>query len=335
MQNYQTKDTRPYENLTPDTVLAALEALGFEINGQFLALNSYENRVYQIGREEAAPVVVKFYRPNRWSDNAILEEHEFCYQLAEYDIPVALPLQINQKTLHEYEGYRIAVYERKSGHAPEVDQLSELKQLGRLLGRIHAVGTTQKFQHRVRLTSQRLGHEARQQVLASGFLPDYLQESYAHVTESLLTIIDNQMDDYLLPVYRRIHGDFHMGNVLANQGVIWIVDLDDCCSGPAIQDIWMLLSGEKHEKEAQIAAIISGYQEFFDFDPSELSLIESLRTLRMMNYSAWLANRWGDPAFPQSFPWFDSPRYWEEHLNALQEQLYLLQGNDERLSLKL
>ncbi len=335
MEDKYSDEHLPYNNLTPDVVLTALESLGFEINGQFLALNSYENRVYQIGIEDGPPVVVKFYRPNRWSNEAILEEHEFCYQLADYDIPVALPLEINQKTLHEYEGFRLAVYERKSGHAPEVDQLSELKLLGRLLGRLHSVGSTQRFQHRHKLTSQRFGHNAKKSVLNSGFLPSYLQESYSTITESLLAFIDGQLDGFMTPTYRRIHGDFHMGNVLANKSVFWIVDLDDCCSGPAIQDIWMLLSGDKHEKEAQLASIISGYNEFFDFDASELVLIESLRTLRIMNYSAWLANRWDDPAFPQNFPWFDTPRYWEEHLNTLQEQLFLLQGNDEVLSLVL
>jgi len=334
-ESQDSSANRPYDNLTPDTILAALENLGFEINGQFLALNSYENRVYQLGIEDGPPVVVKFYRPNRWSDEAILEEHEFCYQLAEYDIPVALPLQIQQNTLHKIDGFRIAVYERKSGHAPEVDQLDELKSLGRLLGRIHSVGTTKQFQHRHKFSSQRFGHEARATVLKSGFLPDYLKESYSSVTESLLAFIDERVDGIMAPVNRRIHGDFHMGNVLANRGVFWIVDLDDCCSGPAIQDIWMLLSGEKHEKESQLVSIISGYNEFFEFDVSELRLVESLRTLRLMNYSAWLANRWDDPAFPQSFPWFDSPRHWEEHLQSLQEQLYLLQGNEDVLSLEL
>lgn len=333
MSEQESSNGQPYQNLTPDRVLDVIESLGYPVNGQFLALNSYENRVYQLGVDEDQPVVVKFYRPGRWSDEAILEEHEFSYELADYDIPIALPLNINGNTLHKIDEFRLAVYERKSGRAPELDQSQSLVQLGRLLARIHAVGSRGRFQHREKLTSQLLGHNARNFILQSSFLPEYLKESYANVTQLLLQLIDVYFDEYALPVYRRIHGDFHMGNVLVNDEAFCIVDLDDCITGPAIQDIWMLLSGEKHEQEAQLRSIIDGYQEFFEFDSSELNMVEALRTLRLMNYAAWLAKRWNDPAFPQSFPWFDSPRYWEEHVNSLQEQLFLLQSNDQGLRL--
>jgi len=336
MENFQSESSnsdRPYENLTPDKVLDVVESLGYPVNGQFLALNSYENRVYQLGVDDAAPVVVKFYRPARWSDDAIKEEHEFSYELAEYDVPVALPLRISDETLHKIEDFRLAIFERKTGRAPELDDKQSLAQLGRLLARIHSVGSRRQFQYRQKLTSQSLGHNARKYILASAFLPDYLQESYANITEMLLQLIDAYFDEYALPVYRRIHGDFHMGNVLVNDNQFCIVDLDDCVSGPAIQDIWMLLSGEKHEQEAQLQTVIEGYEEFFDFDTSELNMVEALRTLRLMNYAAWLAKRWNDPAFPQNFPWFDSPRYWEEHVNSLQEQLFLMQSNDQGLRL--
>jgi len=323
----------PYENLMPEVVLDSLESLGFAVNGQFLALNSYENRVYQLGVDDGPPVIAKFYRPGRWSDEAILEEHDFCYHLAEHDIPIALPLKIGDSSLNFANGYRVAVFKRKSGHAPEIDQTDELTSLGRLLGRIHAVGSTGVFQHRRRLSVDVFGHESRQTVLQSPFLPDYLQESYANITENLLQLADNQFNEFTLPTYRRIHGDFHMGNVLVNSGVYWIVDLDDCCSGPAIQDIWMLLSGEKYEQEAQLSSVIKGYNEFFEFDPFELTMIETLRTLRLVHYAAWLAKRWNDPAFPQNFPWFNTPRYWEEHINTLQEQLYAMQNTEESLRL--
>jgi len=328
-----SENETPYENLTPDRVLDIIEDLGYPVNGQFLALNSYENRVYQLGVEEDKPVVVKFYRPGRWTDEAIQEEHDFSYELAEVDVLVALPLNINGNTLHKNDEFRLAIYERKSGRAPELDQPQSLAQLGRLLARIHSVGSRGRFQHRQKLTSQILGHDARECILNCGFLPDYSKESYATITEQLLKLVDAYFDEYTLPQYRRIHGDFHMGNVLVNNDAFCIVDLDDCVSGPAIQDIWMLLSGEKHEQEFQLSAVIKGYNEFFDFDVSELNMVEALRTLRLMNYAAWLAKRWNDPAFPQNFPWFDSPRYWEEHVNSLQEQLFLMQSSDEGLRL--
>ncbi len=314
-----------YARLTPDILLAAVDALGYRTSGQLLALNSYENRVYQVGLEDAAPLIVKFYRPHRWTDAAILEEHSFTQELAEHEIPVVAPLQSAQTTLHHHEGYRYAVYPRQGGHWPELGSREERLWMGRFIGRIHAVGAARPFQHRPALDIESFGHRPYRFVLEGGFLPEHIETAYRTLVSDLLVLVGNCFDSAGSITSIRLHGDCHPGNILWTDDGPHFVDLDDCRSGPAIQDLWMLLSGGRNEMQLQLGEITEGYLQFHDLDYRELQLIEALRTLRMIHYAGWLARRWDDPAFPRAFPWFNTPRYWEEHVLALREQAALLQ----------
>lgn len=311
----------PYDRLTPDVIIAAVEAVGRISDRRILALNSYENRVYQVGIEQSQPLVVKFYRPGRWSEAAIQEEHGFALELAAAEIPVVPPLVIEGQTLFEYEGFRYALFERRGGHWPELGSRTEREWMGRFLGRIHMVGRRQRFRYRERLDVDRLGEQARDYLLDEGWIPPHLEAAYESLTSDLIREIRHAFESARGFAELRLHGDCHRGNVLWTDAGPHFVDLDDCITGPAIQDLWMLLSGNRHEMGEQLSHLLEGYTQFADFDPRELSLIESLRTLRMMNYSAWLARRWSDPAFPAAFPWFTEPRYWENQVLALREQL--------------
>ena len=248
--------SHPFATLSPDLVLDAVESLGYLSDARVLALNSYENRVYQVGIEGETPLIAKFYRPARWSDAAIREEHAFSLELAEHEIPVVAPLLRDGESLFEHAGFRFALFPRRGGHAPEPGNLDQLYRLGQLLG--------------------------------------------------------------------RLHGDCHPGNLLYRDEAFHMVDLDDCRMGPAMQDLWMMLAGERQERLGQLSELMEGYQEFHDFDRRELALIEGLRSLRLLHYSAWLARRWDDPAFPMSFPWFANERYWGDQILALREQLAAL-----------
>ena len=322
----------PYDQLTPDCILDALESEGFQPNGSLLALNSYENRVYQIALEENGKsaenqlsyVIAKFYRPERWSDAAILEEHAFALELAAAEIPVVAPLTINGKTLFEFNHFRYAIFPRQGGRTPELDQPETLKQLGRFLGRIHAVGAQRPFTDRPRLTVQSFGIDSLNFLLERDFIATEVRSNYLHAAEEALQLA-TQAFEALLPRNIRLHGDCHPGNMLWTDKGPHFVDLDDCRSGPAVQDLWMMLSGDSDEMARQFRYILEGYETFFEFDRAELALIEPLRTLRLIHYSAWLARRWHDPAFPQHFPWFDSPRYWEDQMITLREQVERLQ----------
>ena len=313
-----------YQQLQPDDILDSVESFGLRCDGRLLALNSYENRVYQVGIEEDTPVVAKFYRPGRWTDAAILEEHEFAFELAGRDIPVVAPLRHAGQSLHRHGAFRFAICPRVAGRVPQLDDMDLLRQVGRLVARLHLVGQGGRFEHRPRLTAALFGAASRDFLLSSGFIPDYLEEAYASLCRDLLALVD---EAWLRAGARelRLHGDFHPGNVLARDEQVHIVDLDDTCTGPAIQDLWMFLSGERAEQEPQLAELLAGYLEFREFDPAELQLIEALRALRIMHYAAWIARRWRDPAFKVGFPWFGTPRYWEDHILALREQLALLQ----------
>ncbi len=312
----------PYANLEPDLILNAVESMGFLCSGSLLALNSYENRVYQVGIEDKTPMIVKFYRPNRWSNETILEEHQFALELVQHEIPVVAPwVSSAQETLHEYKGYRFALFPRWGGHALELDSLDQLEWMGRFIGRLHAAGACKPFQHRPFLDIKTHGYSSYHFLIEHHFIPEAIKNNYCHIVESLLKKIEYCFQQAGSINAIRLHGDIHVGNVLWNDAGPHIVDLDDCMMGPAIQDIWMLLSGDKIQMRLQLEYILSGYREFHDFNPRELQLIEALRSLRMLYYSAWLAKRWEDPAFPHSFPWFNTPHYWEEQLRYLGDQL--------------
>ncbi len=311
----------PYADLTPDLILDAIDQTGFPTSGSLLALNSYENRVYQVGMMDGSFLVAKFYRPGRWDDATIQEEHDFTLELATEEIPVVAPLtdDIGQ-TLRHYEGYRFALYPRHGGRAPELDDPEHLRWLGRTLGRIHAIGSSRPFQHRPTLNIQTFGLDAVEFLLQREFIPAELVHNYQLAADTVLQLAENAFE--VVGPYRRLrlHGDCHPGNILWTEAGPHFVDLDDCLNGPAVQDFWMLLSGNQNDMVRQLKFLLEGYNTFFDFDPLELYLLEALRALRLLNYSAWLARRWHDPAFPLAFPWFNTPRYWEDQLNTLREQ---------------
>ena len=323
----------PFDTLTPDLLIDAVESQGFLSDGGFLALNSYENRVYQIGIENKTPMIAKFYRPNRWTDEQIFEEHQFCFQLQEQELPVVCPwLNSEGKSISHHEGFRFALYERKGGRAPELDNLDNLFILGRLLGRFHGIGATQPFKYRPTLNVKNFGWDSYE-LISKDFMPKELSPAYDSLAIDVLKAIDEILAGYGEINNIRVHGDCHSGNILWRDDYPHFVDFDDARMAPAIQDIWMLLSGDREEQSAQITEIIQGYNEFHDFDYRQLRLIEVFRTLRIMHHSAWIARRWSDPAFPRAFSWFDSPRYWSDHILALREQLAAL--NEPPLEVRL
>jgi len=321
-----TSDAQPFARLSPDEVLAAAERLGIECDGRLFALNSYENRVYQIGSASHGTLVLKFYRPGRWSDAQILEEHAFTEELAAADLPVAAPQRFEDATLHRHEGLRYAVFPRLAARAVEIDAQDSLQLIGRTLGRMHAIGAKAPFRHRVTLSSERLGWQARDALLSSPLLEQTMADKYAEASAALLEAVDEAIER-IGPVGRsRLHGDCHLGNILwREQGPVF-VDLDDCMMGPRIQDLWMFLSGTPDEREGQWNELASGYRQFHAIDEWERDLVEPLRALRMVHHAAWIAARWEDPAFPRAFPWFTSPRFWQEHLSDLWQQLAELRG---------
>lgn len=313
-----------YTSLTPDTLLDAVDDCGYQTDGHLLALNSYENRVYQVGIEDQPPMVVKFYRPGRWSDEAILEEHAFALELADREIPVVAPQLIGNRTLQRFKGYRFALYRRHGGHWPELNTSAEREWMGRFIARIHAVGAARAFRHRPVLDIDSFGSRPSRFLLERGFIPSHVETAYASLVADLLQQITGIFAAVRHARQIRLHGDCHPGNILWADAGPRFVDLDDCRTGPAIQDLWLLLSGSRHEMQTQLIDLLEGYLQFHDFDHRELVLIEPLRTLRIIHYAAWLAERWEDPAFPRAFPWFNTPRYWEDHVLALREQAGLL-----------
>ena len=316
--------SHPYAELTPDTVLDAVEAAGYLPTGSLLALNSYENRVYQIGEESAGFLIGKFYRPKRWSDAQIQEEHDFALELAALEIPVVAPLSDSEgHTLRHFAGFRFALFPRRGGRSPELDDPDTLYRLGQFLGRIHAVGAIHPFSHRPALTPKTFGDESLRYLLENDTLPSEYRGQYQDLAKQLLATVKER---FATVPYQplRLHGDFHPGNILWTDSGAHLVDLDDCRMGPAVQDLWMMLSGDRKQMPLQLDEILAGYEEFYDFDRRQLGLIESLRTLRLLHYSAWLARRWDDPAFPMAFPWFNTVKYWEEQVLTLREQQWRL-----------
>ena len=319
----------PFSALSPDAVLDALQAIGLETDGRLFALNSYENRVYQIGTLQQGLVVAKFYRPARWSDAQIGEEHAFALELAAAELAVAAPLRFAGQTLLRHAGYRFAVFPRLAARSAELDALGALELIGRTLGRIHARGALGEFRYRPRLTVQRLGVASRAAVLQTDFMADYLNNRYSEVSARLLQRIEGAFEQTGPLPQIRLHGDCHLGNILWDANGPVFVDLDDCMTGPRIQDLWMFLSGSLDERRGQWAQLAKGYREFSQIVDRELELIEALRGLRMLHHAAWIAARWADPAFPKAFPGFATPRYWEEHVNDLAEQCDVLDSPPE------
>ncbi len=322
-----------YDRLTPDTILNAIDSIlvpqGSLTSGHQLALNSYENRVYQIGIEkeggdEVSSVIVKFYRPERWTDETILQEHAFTLAAKEDELPVIAPLVIDGKTLFEFEGFRFALFPKQGGQSGQIENLDDFEQMGRLLGRLHQTANCVESDARPTMTPQSFAQESLDFLLDNDFIEPELIPAYESVSRDLITILEQRWDTYE-PRLKLTHGDLHAGNLIWHQNMPYMLDLDDCALAPRIQDIWMLLHGERDQMQAQVAAIARGYELFLPFPNDELPLIEVLRSMRLMHYSAWLAKRWEDPAFKMAFPWFGTARYWSEQVLNLREQIALLQ----------
>lgn len=324
----ETSLSHPYTRLTPDHVIDAVESTGRLSDARILALNSYENRVYQVGIEDSDPVIVKFYRPERWSSQQIDEEHRYTQFLFDHEIPVVPPLVIDADadypTIGGHDGFQFAIYPRQGGRAPELDNLEHLHQLGRFIGRIHAAGRGFRFEHRIRLSIDQSSANA-DYLLDAGFIPSDLEVAYRAISGEVLQAIAVRPPDSSQYAQISLHGDCHSGNVLWRDDCPHFVDFDDCLTGPAIQDLWMLLSGDMVNQQRQLLEVVEGYEMFYDFDPGELKLVEPLRAMRVLYFNAWLARRWDDPAFPLAFPWFNSPRYWSEYILELKELLTGLQ----------
>ena len=318
-------DSIPFAALEPGLILDAIDRLGLQSDGRLLALNSYENRVYQVGIESASPIVAKFYRPGRWTDADILEEHAFVFELAAAELPVVAPIRdAHGQSLHIHHDFRFSLFPKHGGRAPELDRPQTLEWIGRFLGRIHAIGALSTFRHRPAIDIETFGHEPCQYLLTHDFIPEDIWLAYESVLRQALEGVQRCYDRAGDVSYLRLHGDCHLGNMLWTDAGPHFVDFDDSRMGPAIQDLWMLLSGEREQMKAQLLDILAGYEDFHDFDPRELYLVEALRTLRLIHYSAWIARRWDDPAFPVTFPWFNTQQYWQDRILELREQIALM-----------
>ncbi|MBC7719841.1 MAG: serine/threonine protein kinase [Chitinophagaceae bacterium] len=332
-----------YEHLTPDVVLDALASVGLTGDGRLMALSSYENRVYQVHLEASVGkatkagnmagdvVVVKFYRPNRWTDAQITEEHTFAAELMAAEVPVVGALMLHSRTLHHFAGFSFSVSPSRGGRRPELENTEVLAWIGRFLARIHTVGSAQAFVSRPPLNLQTFGYASRDVLLAGNYLPLDMASRWRNAFEVAMQTAQGVFDAVGSVQTLRLHGDCHPGNILwTPEGLPaagpHFVDLDDARGGPAVQDLWMLLAGDRPQCLQQLGALVDGYEEFREFDRRELALIEPLRTLRLIHYSAWLAQRWHDPIFPINFPWFGSSDYWKGQVNMLEEQTEAMQA---------
>lgn len=318
-----SESSHPFDALTPDFILDAVESLDLRCDGRLFGLNSYENRVYQVGIDDETPLIAKFYRPGRWSDAQILEEHAFCAELMQQELSVVAPLIINDSSIHHWRGFTFTLYPRRGGHAPALDNPEHLEILGRFLGRLHAIGSASAYKHRLKLDLKRT--QTQVQWLLDNCIPKELAASYRTLTADVLQHCRQRFEACRGVKMIRLHGDFHVGNILWRDDIPHVVDFDDTLSGPAMQDIWMLLSGEREQRATQLLDIIEGYQDFADFPQQQLPLIEVLQAMRLINHCAWIAQRWDDPAFPLAFPQFAAARFWSDHLLSLREQLDYLQ----------
>ncbi|WP_440054316.1 serine/threonine protein kinase [Pseudoalteromonas sp. T1lg65] len=310
-----------FEQLTPDLILDAIESLNIYPSSGLLALNSYENRVYQFTDDDRKRYVVKFYRPERWTDEQILEEHAFAIDAMHGEVPVVAPLEIAGKTLHHFNGYRFTLFPSVGGRQFELDNLDHLEIFGRYLGRLHSIAKQQAFVHRPILDTDNFLYKSQQTIIDSQLVPNHLHTAFFTI---LKLVVEKAAAKYRVDNPIRLHGDCHAGNLLWSGDQLMLVDLDDCRSGPAVQDLWMMLNGDRAEQVVQLDTLLNGYEEFASFNSRELMLIEPLRAMRMVHYMAWLALRWQDAAFKRNFSWFADDKYWEQQILALKEQLAAL-----------
>lgn len=333
----------PYQVLTPSVVLDALSGLGLAVDGRLSALSSYENRVYLAHLDDNTSVVAKFYRPGRWSEAQIREEHSFTAELVAEDIPVVGPLVLNSMSLHEarvvHDGvdghFWFSVSPRRGGRAPELDDPEVLMWIGRLMARMHLVGERHAFSVRPVLNLHTFGEQSREQLVSQQQIAEEVQQQWLSLCDQALALVKQQMPQDLKVL--RLHGDCHPGNILwTPEGMPepgpHFVDMDDARTGPAVQDLWMLVHGDIAERRQRMEIVLEGYESVRRFDRRELQCIEPLRTLRIIHYSAWLAGRQDDPAFPLHFPWFGTSDYWRGQCDTLREQIEAMQTDDATVS---
>lgn len=316
-----------FTSLNPDLILDAIESKGIYPESGLLALNSYENRVYQFKADDNKRYVVKFYRPKRWSNEQIIEEHDFSEELAQQDIAAVAPLRFDGQSLLEHQGYRFCIFPSVGGRMFELDDLDQLERLGQLLGRVHTVSAEQPFQHRDTVNIEQDLINSFDYIKQADLIPNYLELAFFNDLEMLIEASTRDLSGEFETL--RLHGDCHSGNILWQQYDVQddaiLVDFDDCISGPAIQDLWMMLNGDRQQQTLQLDTLIEGYEQFRTFNRAEFKLIEPLRARRMLMYTTWLAKRWQDPAFQRNFSWFNTDKYWEQQVLAIKEQYAALQ----------
>ncbi|OCG20087.1 MULTISPECIES: serine/threonine protein kinase [unclassified Gilliamella] len=320
--------TFSFQSLSPDLILDSLSSIGISVDSGLTVLNSYENRVYQFQDEDRKRYVAKFYRPHRWNKNQILEEHQFTQQLADAEIPVIAPLTFNHTTLHEYQGYLFALFPSVGGRQYEMDNIEQMESIGMLLGRIHQIGAKQTFLHRPTIGLEEYLYQPQDTLLSSTYIPKKIQTDLKGLLTQLIKTVEQHWHNDWQPI--RLHADCHAGNILWRDNAMF-VDFDDARNGPAIQDLWMLLSGNQQERRIQLDMLIEMYQEFYDFDNHQLQLIEPLRAMRLVHHLAWILERWQDPAFPIAFPWMTDDDFWHQQLVEFAQQITTIKSPPPQL----